>query len=280
MPVRPETISRYLAEKGAKLPGRFPQAMKLFGNAKKRTKGDAEAALWRFHLTSELRGLNKEQRRKVLTAFNKSETKHGFKSAYERKFIAAVLKSGRRMDAAKRWGGSFEAGLKETNALFSPVDLTNIISGHISRHGLVKASVLEIGPGIGNTANDLRKYYGDYIDMTAVGLKRIPDWQKQSEAKHITWKVAGSQNLKRVAKPGTLDIVYSNLGFAYSPKMVRALEQVYKLLKKDGLFVFNSERDLLAEISTNGFAIVQYQPKMVLAEGGERRIITYVLRKA
>lgn len=168
---------------------------------------------------------------------------------------ATKLKRSRKKDTAARtglfrgWTVSFSAGLDELNRKFYfPFDIETQLDTCARRYPGKRLRVLEIGAGIGLAAAELEKKYGAQIEMHAAGLTFLPDWKKYPNSSRIHWHVLHAGNLERHFKSNSLDFIHSNLGFSHAANLKKAFQQVQKVLKPGGLFLFTAEDDIARRI--------------------------------
>ncbi|MFA6269302.1 MAG: methyltransferase domain-containing protein [archaeon] len=164
-------------------------------------------------------------------------SKKRFRAVYlKRKYLAGQLHSGRNSDRSGSWGVSFRANLSKVSSAFG-FDLANDL---LEKSRGRKLKVLEIGGGIGLTAHELKKAVPN-MALTVTGLTWLPEWKSYDNSNKINWKVAHSNNLRRVAKPNSLDYIYSNLALCHSADLAGALRESGRLLKIGGKLVFSAE---------------------------------------
>jgi len=287
-PINYAKMEKHLLEKAKKRKEGPEQSLRAYRSSLRKLDGNTYIALERFALANYLKALRKQDKENnkkakiTLKSFNKSKQKHGFAGAFERRFVASNLRAARRYDSRRNWGVTFNANLKELNLFYEPINLIKLIDNCIKKKKLQKAVVIELGTGAGKAASDLKSVFGKKINLIATGLKWIPEWKTLKNSKKISWKVAHAEKLGEVALPGTVDVIHSNLAFCHTPNPQKAFEEVGKLLKKGGLFVFTSEKNIFEkEKIPPMFNLVRAHTKEVFIEknGSVNQISTYLLRK-
>ncbi|MFA5126046.1 MAG: class I SAM-dependent methyltransferase [archaeon] len=285
-PINYAKMEKHLLEKAKKRKGGPEQSLRAYRSSLRKLDGNTYIALERFALANYLKALRAQDRENskkaetTLKAFNKSKQKHGFKEAFERRFVASNLKASRRYDSRREWGISFGANLERLNSFYKPINLVKLIDNYTKKKKLKKAVVVELGAGVGLAASELKSVLGKKIDLTVTGAKWIPEWRELKNNKHISWKVAHAEKLGKVALPGTVDIIHSNLAFYHTTNPQKAFEEVGKLLKKRGLFVFTSEKNIFEkEKIPPMFHLVKLSTQIIAMKNGSHPITVYLLRK-
>lgn len=258
-----------------------------YKNSLKKSNGNHENAMARNLLAEDLKLIghnNKEPRltaKRTSQAAKNSSKKHGFKEAYNRRLSSVFLKDGRQNDRQGEWGLSYNAGLKELNSYYRPIRITGEIEEYLQKRKIQRARFLEIGAGSGKTASEIEEIFGPKLEVIATGLTPVKDWKRFENTKNITWKIAHAENMRRVAKSGTVDIIHSNLGIQHAHRFEKAMQEANRLLKKGGLFIFSIERTPLTDRMKmpKNFELVKKSNKMVKFDEADSELFVYVLKK-
>ena len=100
--------------------------------------------------------------------------------------------------------------------------------------------ILEVGCGGGQSSIALAKKGAmcTGIDISKEQLKFAEKLAKKEKVK-VRFIKGNFQNLTNFFKPNSFDIVISAWAFQYSPNLKKLFKEVWKVLKKDGLFVLS-----------------------------------------
>ena len=137
--------------------------------------------------------------------------------------------------------GSCHWGLfknKENNYLKASEYLTDLM---IEKSGInSRSKVLDLGCGNGEVTIQVAKKTGSYIfgvDLSGVRIKNAEDKLKQNALAFVSFKKASATNLP--FKDGEFTHVWSQATIYHVHDKDKALSEVYRVLKKDGIFIFD-----------------------------------------
>jgi len=256
-----------------------------YKNSLKKTKS-SEDAVARNLLARDLKiypkqGEGRTAAKRMSVSVKASAKKLGWGEAHRRILSAELLRDGRENDRRGEWGLSFNAGLKELKAYYRPINLTNEIDEYIKKRKIQRARFLEIGAGSGKTISEIEELFGKKLEAIATGLTPVEDWKRFENTKNIKWRIAHAENLRRVARSGSIDIIHSNLGIQHAHRFEIALREANRLLKTGGLFIFSIERTPLTEKvpMPKNFELVKQTNKIIRFDEAETELFVYVLKK-
>lgn len=114
--------------------------------------------------------------------------------------------------------------------------------------------ILEVGCGGGQSSVALAKQGAicTGIDVSKEQLKFAEELAKKEKVK-VKFVKGSFQNLAKYFKPNSFDIAISAWAFQYSPNLKKLFKQIYKVLKKNGLFVFSMPHPFHDIININEF---------------------------
>ncbi len=102
------------------------------------------------------------------------------------------------------------------------------------------SSALEIACGTGRTTKYLREFLPSSVRLVATDLN--PDMlsvaKKRVSGKNLTWKVADFLELP--FNDRSFDLVICQFGLMFVPDKLKALQEIYRVLKPEGCFLFNT----------------------------------------
>ena len=278
-----EKVRTYITKRIFADPKRAELRKKALQNSIRRAQGNHDLAMQRILFADDLiteRMFRPSQRaQRMVKAKKSSEEKHGASEAFQRQFAAQMLRDGREKDAAREWGISFNAGLKRLNSFFRPIQIDGLIQQQIATTPHYPLHVLEIGTGMGKGVRDLAGLFGKKVSLTATGIKWLPEWKRQKQGNTIQWRVTHAQNLKRIIRSGSQDIVFSNLGVNHVTNPAQAVTEAHRALRKGGLFLFTTEHPFFTNGVPPTFELMQQSTHTRRPEGRNQKIFTYLLRK-
>jgi SAM-dependent methyltransferase len=99
--------------------------------------------------------------------------------------------------------------------------------------------IVDLGCGNGRALRELSKEIGKKANLIGVSVSRVKEWDADS---HITYRVVPFHKLSKHLPHEYADLVYSYYGAFHEDLRVVA-KNVYDILKPEGLFILNVERD-------------------------------------
>ncbi len=115
--------------------------------------------------------------------------------------------------------------------------------------------ILELGCGGGQCSIAFAKQGAKVtgIDISEEQLKFAKYLAKKNKVK-VNFLQGSFQNLSKI-KLNSQDVVFSAFAFQYSPDLNNVFIQVYRVLKKKGLFVFSLDHPFYSTINTKNFKV-------------------------
>lgn len=171
-------------------------------------------------------------------------------------------KNSNNRDTIEKWWNDISdfyqafANLTTKTAIYGP------FSPNESELGLLgdvnNKEILEIGCGGGQNLIAFSKQGANCtgVDISAEQLKYARQLAKD-EGVEIKYIKDDMQQLKKVKKHNHYDIVFSVFALEYVPDLTTCFKNVFKLLKKDGLFVFSIVHPFYLTISRENLKITR-----------------------
>ena len=116
--------------------------------------------------------------------------------------------------------------------------------------------ILELGCGGGQCSIAFAKQGAKCtgIDISKEQLKFAENLAKKNKV-NVNFIQGSFQDLKKI-KPNSHDIVFSAFALQYSPDLEKALKQVYRILRKRGLFVFSFDHPFYSVLDPKTMKVI------------------------
>ncbi|MFH0973330.1 MAG: methyltransferase domain-containing protein [Candidatus Micrarchaeota archaeon] len=102
--------------------------------------------------------------------------------------------------------------------------------------------ILDVGCGSGEFVKQAKKTFGDAVELHALDVARWPEWRG---IKGVNFRIGHAENLERSFEPNYFDMVISTFGLCRTPNQLKALEQVQKVARENGLVITHVDDSVL-----------------------------------
>ncbi|MBN2127692.1 MAG: class I SAM-dependent methyltransferase [Candidatus Diapherotrites archaeon] len=176
----------------------------------------------------------------------------------ERNKIADQLRRGRTHDQKRNWGTSYSSGIKGPS-LFPIHDVVPILNKLVESKK-TKPRILDLGCTEGRCLKELFGVFGNKLEYHGMSLARFNEWKKTNSEtnNYLNFRVGHAEALGNYFKKNHFDVIRSSLAIAHSNNLAKAIQEVRKVLKKGGLFIFSDDR-VPTQKEIPGFSILDVQ---------------------